>query len=288
MHIPKQSSHTLTVICAGLVLLLCSGCVTISANTYKNMVAYEPVRSPVQIDASAAIEAVDTLTPEMRAVWKKWMNNEESIGNYLSAFGQTLQSDLATSGLFARVVPDATAKADYSVKALGEESRPSDFRFRITLTATENATGTQVSSHTREVSLGSAMFDANAKSNLTTSAPKEKVALNALYTIGDWTVNLRETIYGPSFEYNTQGDGTYYKNQVDTAAITDLDVSYAFTDYLKLTVGASNLFDQKPETISIVGGYPSTGQTALYDNPNPYSPYGTNGGYYYVRVGTKF
>jgi|ERR1035437_2154326 hypothetical protein len=163
MRIPKQLSLYFAAICSGFSLFLFSGCVTISSNTYKNMVAYEPVRSPVQIDASAAIEAVDTLTPEMRAIWKKWMNNDANIANYLSAFGQTLQNDLATSGLFARVVPNTTDKADYSVKALSEESRAADFRLRITLTATENATSTQVSSHTREVSLGSSMFDANAK-----------------------------------------------------------------------------------------------------------------------------
>jgi len=126
-------------------------------------VAYEPVRSPVQIDASATIEATDTLTPEARAVWKEWMNNDANIANYLSAFGQTIQNDLATSGLFARIVTNGTAKTDYSVKALSEESRPSDFRLRITLTTTENATGMHVSSQTREVSLGSSMFDANAK-----------------------------------------------------------------------------------------------------------------------------
>ena len=135
---------------------------------------------------------------------------------------------------------------------------------------------------------GQSLYDRTAQSNLTTSAPKEKVALNALYAIGNWTVNLRETIYGPSSEWNSPDGGTYYKNEVDTAAITDLDVSYAFTGYLQLTVGASNLFDKKPETIRVVGGWPTTGNTALYDNPNPYSPYGTNGGYYYVRVSTRF
>lgn len=157
-----------------------------------------------------------------------------------------------------------------------------------TLNANYNETViTKIAATPSELS-GQTLYDLTAKSNLTTSSPKEKVSLNALYTIGDWTVNLRETIYGPSYEWNTQDGGTYYKNEVDTAAITDLDVSYAFTEYLKLTVGANNLFDKKPETISIVGGYPSTGNTALYDNPNPYSPYGTNGGYYYVRVSTKF
>ena len=148
---------------AGLALLLCSGCITISTGAYQNMLAYEPVRSPVQIDASAAIEAADTITPEIRAIWKRWMNNDANIANYLSAAGQALRHDLATSGLFTRIVTDDPAKADYLVKALCLESHPSDFRVSVTLTATETATGNEVSSHTREVSFGNSMFDVKWK-----------------------------------------------------------------------------------------------------------------------------
>jgi hypothetical protein len=123
------------------------------------MVAYEPVRSPVQIDASAAVDAVDTLTPEMRAVWKSYIgNSDKNIANYLSGAGQTIRNDLATSGLFARVVTNDSQRPDYIVQALCLESHPSDFRVSVTLTATESATGTQVSSHTREHSFGTSAF----------------------------------------------------------------------------------------------------------------------------------
>src|SRR5664279_292618 len=105
MRIPKRSLHYFNAICAGLALLLCSGCVSIPAQVYVNAVTYEPVRSLVQIDASAAVEAVDTLSPEMREMWKHMMNNDTNIANYVSAVEQTIRNDLATSGLFARVVP---------------------------------------------------------------------------------------------------------------------------------------------------------------------------------------
>jgi iron complex outermembrane recepter protein len=136
---------------------------------------------------------------------------------------------------------------------------------------------------------GQQLYDLTAKSNLTSSSPKEKVSLGAVWTLGDFSLSLRETIYGPSWEWNSPDGGTYYKNEVKTAAITDLEASYSFTDYLKLTLGANNLFDKNPETIGLTpSGDLTTGSTALYDNPNPYSPYGTNGGYYYVKVSTKF
>jgi hypothetical protein len=159
MHISKRSFRHFNAICAGLALLLCSGCITMPVSTYTNVVAYEPVRSPVQIDASAAVDAVDTISPENRAIWKHYLNNDASITNYANALEQVLRNDLATSGLFARIVTDGTTKADYVVKAECLESHPADFRVRIALTATETATGLQVSSHTREVSLGTSVFD---------------------------------------------------------------------------------------------------------------------------------
>jgi iron complex outermembrane receptor protein len=136
---------------------------------------------------------------------------------------------------------------------------------------------------------GQQLYDLTAKSNLTSSSPKEKVSLGAVWALGGFSLSLRETIYGPSWEWNSPDGGAYYKNEVKTAAITDIEASYSFTDYLKLTFGANNLFDKNPETIGLTpSGDLTTGNTALYDNPNPYSPYGTNGGYYYVKVSTKF
>jgi len=166
MQISKRSFGYCGAIGAGLALLLCSGCVTLPAKVYTNAVAYEPVRSPVQIDASAAVEGVDTLAPEMRTIWKHWMNSDTNIANYLDGAGQTLRNDLATSGLFARIIADDPSKADYFVKASCLESHPSDFRVSVTLTATETATGTQISSHTREHSFGTSMFDVKLKEAL--------------------------------------------------------------------------------------------------------------------------
>jgi len=163
MHIPNHYLRPIAAICTGAALLLYSGCVTVPSGTYANMVAYEPVRSPVQIDASASFEAVDTLSPEVLAVWKTYTGNSDTnIANYLSGVGLTIQRDLATSGLFARTSSNNT-KADFQVKAYCEELRPSDFRVRVTLTAIEIVTGQQVSSHTREASCGTSIQNSRLK-----------------------------------------------------------------------------------------------------------------------------
>jgi len=159
MPIPKRAFHYFTVIGAGLALLLSSGCVAIAPGTAPaGPEAYKPVRSSVQIDASAAVKAVVTMTPELHALWKRAWNTDAGIANYLGSIAQALRNDLTTSGLFARIVTDDPTKAVYLVEARGLESHPSDYRFSVTLTATDTATGTQISSHAREISLGNSSF----------------------------------------------------------------------------------------------------------------------------------
>ena len=150
MHTPKRSLHYFSLICAGLALLLCFGCaVTLPADFFVNAMAYEPMRSPVQIDASAAVDVVVTMTPEVLAAWKDFPGS--FVANYRSGVEQMLRNDLTKSGLFARIVTNDATKADYLVKVayVGELDR-----VRVTLTATETASGTQVSSRTREGSGG--------------------------------------------------------------------------------------------------------------------------------------
>ncbi len=167
MLIPKQATHFFTLICVGLALLLCSGCVSLPAGSFSNMVAYEPVRSPVQIDAIASIEVVDTLSPEMQRALRNYLGHSDAvIANYLGGVEQTIRNDLGTSGLFARIASNDGSQADYHVKAHCEELYPSDIRVRITLTATETTTNNQVSSHTRENSVGTSIFGYQLKAAL--------------------------------------------------------------------------------------------------------------------------
>jgi hypothetical protein len=166
MHLSKRSFPLISATCAGLALLLCSGCITAPDKLYTDAGTYEPVRSPVQVDASAAVEAVDTLAPEWRAKSKRMMSSDSNLAAYSAAVEQALRNDLATSGLFARIVTDNPARADYLVKASCLESYPSDYRVSVTLTATETATGTQISTHTREHSFGTSVFKVKVKEAL--------------------------------------------------------------------------------------------------------------------------
>jgi len=147
-----------------------------------------------------------------------------------------------------------------------------------------------------------------AISDLTKAPPKDKLVLGAFYTHSKWSVNLRETIYGPSSELvSTDGtgvDGTWLKMGVN--GITDLDVGYQLTSKIKINVGANNLFDVKPPSVpnipwmatvkdaqghdvqvAVPGGRPVDGGN-VYGHPYEFSPFGINGGYYYGRVTYSF
>ncbi|MBR7621293.1 TonB-dependent receptor [Phenylobacterium sp. 20VBR1] len=136
---------------------------------------------------------------------------------------------------------------------------------------------------------GQTLFAGNAKTLLETASPKYKIGLNGLYTFGDLTVNLTETVYGKSSSLADPGSGPLQNTSIGTTAITDLEVSYKFVDAVTVSIGANNLFNKYPDKLSAafqaacvasgagcVGVYPS------------YSPFGINGGYYYGRVTYTF
>ncbi|HWF01470.1 MAG TPA: TonB-dependent receptor [Caulobacteraceae bacterium] len=118
-------------------------------------------------------------------------------------------------------------------------------------------------------------FTKNSLSALTTSVPREKLILNGYWTIGAFSVNLRETIYGPSQQWS--GNNAILL-QLGTTGITDLDVGYRFNKHVRLDIGANDLFNHKPPTVGPEGG------GHVFAVPYSFAGWNQNGGYYYGRV----
>ncbi len=141
-----------------------------------------------------------------------------------------------------------------------------------------------------------ALLTKQAISALTTMTPREKVVLGAYWTLDRWSVNLRETVYGPTSEWisiDQTGTGRGATNfTVPTNAITDLDIGFRVTPQLRLNVGANNLFDTRPPSVPNVpngsGGVQPADGNNVYGEPAQFSPWGINGGYYYGRVTFTF
>jgi iron complex outermembrane receptor protein len=138
------------------------------------------------------------------------------------------------------------------------------------------------------------LLGANAMDTLTTAVPREKVLLGAYWTLGKWSANLRETVFGETSErYSLDGTGNGgVRTKIPVTSITDLEVAYAIRDDLKLAVGANNLFDHHPPGMPNVsngsGGVRPADGNNVYGEPLQYSPFGINGGYYYGRITFTF
>jgi iron complex outermembrane receptor protein len=162
------------------------------------------------------------------------------------------------------------------------------------------------------------LYDPQAYADLTTASPKYVINLGGLVTAGKLSVNLVEKIYGPSAEFqNDDGDnggtgpgavpacvakpGTlficpggfdYFESKIGVQPITNLDVSYQFKEHLKLSIGAVNLFNKFPgrlnaQQLSHTNSF-KYGDNAGVDQYPTFSPFGINGGFYYVKGQYKF
>ncbi|THD57965.1 MAG: TonB-dependent receptor [Phenylobacterium sp.] len=138
------------------------------------------------------------------------------------------------------------------------------------------------------------LLGANAVDTLTTAVPREKVVLGAYWTLGKWSANLRDTVFGESSErYSLDGTGNNgVRTTIPVTSITDLEVDYAIRDDLKLAMGANNLFNHRPPSMPNVpngaGGVRPADGNNVYGEPLQYSPFGINGGYYYGRLTFTF
>jgi iron complex outermembrane receptor protein len=136
------------------------------------------------------------------------------------------------------------------------------------------------------------LFDQTSTSLLETGSPRVKVIGSLFYTIGKFSLTARETIFGKaSADYSPDG-GKFYTSKVGTSGITDLEVNYKLLSGLEFSIGANNLFNKKAPTIALLSNGTAnptiTNGGNVFDAPLSITPYGINGGYYYVRVNFNF
>ncbi|WP_240320881.1 TonB-dependent receptor plug domain-containing protein [Sphingomonas crusticola] len=174
------------------------------------------------------------------------------------------------------------------VDVVGSYMIPSDYgSFNLTLSGNYN--DIKIS---KIDPVAATLLDRTSTSTLEHSSPKFKVIGGLNWSLDRFSLTARETLYGKSYILYSPNGGTYYKNQVKTAAITDLEVGVDLTKSLKFSVGSNNLFNKKPsKVVAVPGSGPVlTLSTAgnVYDAPNTFSAYGINGGYYYARIDFSF
>ena len=127
---------------------------------------------------------------------------------------------------------------------------------------------------------------AASESYLTPAPPREKLILQALWSKGPWSVNLRETVYNDMSEV-VIAQPTNVTERIGATGITDLDIAYRVTKNIRIDVGADNLSNVLPPTTPNINGQP-IGNTFVYNTPYGFAPWGPDGGYYYGRISVTF
>ncbi len=132
------------------------------------------------------------------------------------------------------------------------------------------------------------LFSQTATSLLTRANPKEKIGLSALWSLDDWSINVRETLYGPTSVFNSPNGGRYYLNEVHTTAITDVEIDYHWLQSWTIAFGANNLTDERPDSRLLISPTQHADSSNVVDAPLGISPFGINGGFYYTRLSFNF
>jgi iron complex outermembrane receptor protein len=191
--------------------------------------------------------------------------------------------------IFANGIDTRTRGADLTFNF------PYDYNFgsvTYSIGATYNNTVVTNPGSTPPGLVGGTLYDAEAYSELTTATPRYVVNLGALMTVDKLTANLVEKIYGPSSDYeNDDADNPsntlqYFKDSIGVTAITNLDIGYQFKEHLKLSVGAQNLFNRFPNKLNgnILGRENAAADNTAITQYPIFSPFGINGGFYYVKA----
>lgn len=136
------------------------------------------------------------------------------------------------------------------------------------------------------------LLDIGAQSILTDATPRYRIIAGAFWKRGPFSVNLRQSYFGPSSYQSTLPQNTAVYVEVPNGArfITDLELTAELDRSVKLSIGANNLFNSYPNELPAIirqqqYALSSIGYVARFPNT---SPIGLNGGYYYARMNLRF
>lgn len=208
-------------------------------------------------------------------------------------FGTGISAILAANGLadieqaeYFINAADTTTKgfdlvADYStgIGNLGKLGLTLAFNYSKTEVTDVVATPAQLfaADGTSLLDAGSAFFGGDKIGELEVLQPHSKLVGTLNWSRGIFGLSVTNTRYGKYTQRTAAGDDRYFSAKW----ITDVSANARVTDFATLSIGATNIFDVRPETNG--PGSPQTGQG--YYGPSPFNP---AGGYYYGRIAVSF
>lgn len=129
------------------------------------------------------------------------------------------------------------------------------------------------------------LFGIEERAALEKGQPGEKIILSITVNKGKFGFALRNTFFGKTALVTivTNPTDTLYEF-FSSKILTDISINYTPKSWLTITAGANNIFDIYPDRLS---NYRNTGEgSGIYSNGA--SPFGYNGGYYFVNMAFNF
>jgi iron complex outermembrane receptor protein len=155
-------------------------------------------------------------------------------------------------------------------------------KFDFTLAGNVNRTEvTKVATTAQLAALNPApsLFDRVNVLTLEQGQPKNKFSANMNWKLGQMGATLRATRYGKVL---SPGTTAAFDVTLGAKTVVDLEARYALSSKLNLAVGADNLFDAYPETLSPAVN--TTGNTPF----STFTPFGFSGRFVYARASYAF
>lgn len=226
----------------------------------------------------------------------------DAIRAAITANGRTIDPVVLASGgvavqTFANGLDTRTRGLDLAAQ-YGVDYPLGHVNYSLTGTFQDTAVTNNPTSLSPPQFAGQSLYDTRAISDLTEASPKFVLGAGADWTWNNLSVNVLEKVYGPSAEWATDGGNTrlpngqaeYFKSTIGTIAITNLDVGYKMNKYLKIDIGALNLFDRYPplRNSQMLGSFFSHHNSTAVQIQPIFSPFGIDGGYYYAKAAFSF
>jgi iron complex outermembrane receptor protein len=129
------------------------------------------------------------------------------------------------------------------------------------------------------------LFGVEERTTLEKEKPGEKIILTATANKGKLGFVLRNTFFGNTASTDIVTDPTIdtLYQLFSSKILTDISISYSPKSWVTITAGANNVFDVYPDRLN-----PRLSGEGITLYSNGATPFGSNGGYYYVAMSFNF
>jgi iron complex outermembrane recepter protein len=127
------------------------------------------------------------------------------------------------------------------------------------------------------------LFNREEKENLEHGQPASKIIISANYKLGRTCILVRSTRFGKtSIVFNS--DSISLDQAFSAKTLIDLSFTYTPKSWITITAGINNVFDVYPDLVKNPGN--KNNGILIYGNQG--TPFGYNGGYYFVGMAFDF